>query len=129
MSGSFTLHVRCHPDSLREVRESLVSLKLEPDSLYAVTAVVHELVANSIRHSDLAEEEQIEIRIRRTGSYVRIDVRDGGTGFTPPQQSSETGRGFPMVQALSRHFGISRNGQTQAWAEVEIPDRVSRSRR
>jgi anti-sigma regulatory factor (Ser/Thr protein kinase) len=129
MNGSFTLQVRCHPDSLRQVRESLLSLELEPDALYALTVVAHELVANSIRHSDLTEEEQIEIEVRCHGSYARIEVRDGGTGFTAPQQSMETGRGFPMVQALSRHFGISRNGQTQAWAEVELPDPLSRSPR
>ena len=129
MNGSFTLQVRCHPDSLRRVRESLQGLELEPDALYAVTVVTHELVANSIRHSDLTEEEQIEIEVRCQGSYVRIDVRDGGTGFTAPQQSTETGRGFPMVQALSRHFGISRNGQTQAWAEVELPEPPHRSPR
>ena len=129
MNGSFTLQVRCHPDSLRRVRESLRGLELEPEALSAVTVVAHELVANSIRHSDLAEEEHIEIEVRCQGSYVRIDVRDGGTGFTAPEQSTETGRGFPMVQALSRHFGISRNGQTQAWAEVELPEPPSRSPR
>ncbi len=121
MQSFLTLKVLCHPESLRQVRESLLSLQLEPEVLQAVTIVANELVANSIRHSDLTEGHDIDLEVLCHGDHIRIDVRDLGTGFTPPQQIGDNGRGFPMVQALSRHFGISRNGHTHAWAEVELP--------
>ena len=120
MKDSLRLRVPCSPEALRQVRESLLSLGLKPEALYALTVVANELVANSIRHSDLTESDQIEIEVRCHANHVRIDIRDRGTGFTSPQGTTEDGRGFPMVQGLSRHFGISRNGHTHAWAEVEL---------
>jgi anti-sigma regulatory factor (Ser/Thr protein kinase) len=122
MKDSLRLCVPCSPEALRQVRESLLSLGLKPEALYALTVVANELVANSIRHSELTESDHIEVEVRCHTNHVRIDIRDRGTGFTPPQETTEDGRGFPMVQGLSRHFGISRNGGTHAWAEVELND-------
>jgi len=121
MTSFLALKVPCHPESLRRVRESILSLQFEPEVLEALTVVANELVANSIRHSDLGEADEIDVEVLCDGDHVRIDVRDLGTGFTPPPQIGDNGRGLPMVQALSRHFGISRNGYTHAWAEVELP--------
>jgi anti-sigma regulatory factor (Ser/Thr protein kinase) len=120
MKESLALRVLRRPEALRQVRESLLSLELKPAALYALTVVANELVANSIRHSDLTESDQSEAQVRCHANHVRIDICDRGTGFTSPQRSTEDGRGFPMVQGLSRHFGISRNGHTHAWAEVEL---------
>ena len=102
------------------MRESLLSLGLKPEALCALTVVANELVANCIRHSDLTDSDHIEVEVRCHAKHVRIDIRDRGTGFTPPQGTTEDSRGFPLVQGLSRHFGISRNGDTHAWAEVDV---------
>ena len=120
MQSALALQIPCRPASLRQLRESLSGLDLEPEALYALILVANELVANSIHHSDLTETEQIDVEVRCEDTRVRIDVRDRGTGFTAPPQNSQSGRGLPIVQALTGRFGISRNRDTHAWAEIEL---------
>jgi len=120
MQSALALQIPCRPASLRQLRDSLSGLDLEPEVLYALILVANELVANSIHHSDLTETEQIDVEVRCEDTRVRIDVRDRGTGFTAPPQNSQSGRGLPMVQALTGRFGISRNRDTHAWAEIEL---------
>ena len=58
--------------------------------------------------------------VQRRKAPKALDIRDRGTGFTSPRGTTEEAVGFPLVQGLSRHFGISRNGDTHAWAEVDV---------
>ena len=107
-------------EALRQVRESLLSLGLKPEALYALTVVANQ-TRRLLHPSLLNHPKAITLRLKFDASqHVRIDMRDRGTGFTGPQGSAEDGRGFPLVQGLSRHFGISRNGHTHAWAEVGL---------
>ena len=119
MGGSLTLRVRCRPESLSQVRHALARLELDETTSAAVAIVANELVGNSVRHSDLSQDGEIEIVVQRVADCIRIDVRDCGTGLTMPRQG-EGGRGLPIVQQLSSRFGISRDQHTHAWAEIEI---------
>ena len=124
MATSFSLQVRCRPDSLRAVRDAVDTLDtLDQRTFDAVKLVTNELVGNSVGHSGLGEDDYIEITVARQPELVRIDVHDAGSGFTLPDGRSRRfgGRGFAMVQALSTVVGISHNGETHAWAEIALP--------
>ena len=119
-----TVHflIRCCPESLSEARKALDDLEeLDPASRQAAKLVLTELLANAVSHSDLSDQAHVDISINTDGPRIRIDVRDHGTGFTFPRDGNLGGRGLPLVQSLSEHFGISRNGHTHAWAEIPRP--------
>ena len=124
MATSFSVHVPCQPESLREVRDAVDTLDdLDQRIFDAVKLVTNELVGNSVSHSGLGEDDYIEVTVARQRHLVRIDVHDSGSGFTLPDGQPQRfgGRGFAMVQALSTLVGISHNGETHAWAEIELP--------
>ena len=123
MATSFSLQVRCRPESLRAVRDAVDTLDaLDQRTFDAVKLATNELVGNSVGHSGLDDDVYIEITVARQRDLVRIDVHDAGGGFTlpdgPPRRFG--GRGFAMVQALSTVVGISHDGETHAWAEIAV---------
>jgi two-component sensor histidine kinase len=123
MATSLNLRVRCRPESLREVRDAVDTLDtLDQRTFDAVKLATNELVANSVGHSGLGEDAYIEVTVARQRDLVRIDVYDAGGGFTLPdgQPRRFGGRGLAMVQSLSTLMGISHNGITRAWAEIEV---------
>ncbi len=120
MASSLNLDVCCRAESLKLVRAALDDLDgLDPYTRDTLKLVVTELVANAVLHSDLGKGDSISVAVGANGTRVRIDVRDHGTGFTFPTSSVPGGRGLPLVQSLTNHFGISRNGITHAWAEID----------
>jgi hypothetical protein len=56
---------------------------------------------------------------------LRIEVADPGTAGTvaprAPDMSGGGGFGLRIVAAVSRAWGIHRNGQTRVWAELTCP--------
>ena len=120
MASSLNLDVCCRAESLRLVRAALDDLDgLDPYTRDTLKLVVTELVANAVLHSDLGADDHISVAVDTNGARIRIDVRDEGTGFTFPTGSVPGGRGLPLVQSLTNAFGISRNGITHAWAEID----------
>jgi two-component sensor histidine kinase len=123
MATSLSLRVRCRAESLQEVRDAVDTLDtLDQRTFDAVKLATNELVANSVGHSGLGEDAYIEVTVARQRDLVRIDVYDAGGGFTLPDGQPQRfgGRGFAMVQSLSTLMGISHNGITRAWAEIEV---------
>jgi two-component sensor histidine kinase len=123
MATSFSLQVRCRPESLQAVRDAVDTLDaLDQRTFDAVKLVTNELVGNSVGHSGLDDDAHIEITVARQRDFVRIDVHDAGGGFTlpDPQPQRFGGRGLAMVQALSTVVGISHDGETHAWAEITL---------
>jgi two-component sensor histidine kinase len=123
MAGSVSLRLPCRPESLRELRRAVETLDhLQPAVLDDVKLVANELASNSISHSGLGERDLIEVAISSQSGHMRIDVADGGAGFTLPDEGVRRsgGRGLPMVQRLSRRFGFTHDRVTHAWAEVAL---------
>ena len=123
MAGSISLRLPCRTESLRELRRAVETLDhLQPAVLDDVKLVANELASNSISHSGLGERDLIEVAISSQSGHMRIDVADGGAGFTLPDEGVRRGggRGLPMVQHLSRRFGFAHDGVTHAWAEVAL---------
>lgn len=104
-----------------------LDLVVAPELLADVVAVVAELVGNAVRHAEPLPGDVVRVawRLRpgNDGDMVEVRVTDGGAGVTPQLRSvgpdSVDGRGLSIVAALSKRWGVERDGLGQSvWAQV-----------
>jgi anti-sigma regulatory factor (Ser/Thr protein kinase) len=105
------------------------ALALDPTARRNLELLVSELVANSIRHAGLTEQDPISIHVTARSDRVRVSVRDSGPGFeTPPVDGGNPlvpgGQGYVIIEALSDAWGIDsdENGCT-VWCEIKVDER------
>jgi anti-sigma regulatory factor (Ser/Thr protein kinase) len=98
-----------------------------------VRLMVSELVTNSIRHANLAEDEQVTMTIAAGPGTVRVEVADPGRGFDPAAlrrgELEGSGWGLYLVGRLADRWGVERNDLTRVWFEIAAPLRRARGRR
>src|SRR5438034_7250452 len=112
------------PAAPRAARGSLDVLidRVPPAVLMDLRVIVSEFVTNSVRHSGQPDGDPVTVRILCTEDLVRIEVEDGGPGFTPmfprpdPERSSRWG--LYLVDRLSDRWGTGPSGH--AWAEIDL---------
>ena len=118
-------------------RRSLDKLEksLDGDRLHELRLLVTELVTNSVRHAGLGPSDSIGFEVAVSPDRTRIEVSDRGQGLgdAPVRRAHETddptedpvlaargsGWGFHLVEQLSDRWGISRQGGTRVWFEVD----------
>ena len=114
------------PGAPRQARQALDELfgVVPPKVLIDLRIIVAELVTNSVKHSGGGEGEPITLRVDCSDSVVRIEVEDGGPGFSPvfpaPNLESAAGWGLYIVDRLADRWGTLSEGTV--WAEVDLPD-------
>ncbi|MEU1283912.1 ATP-binding protein [Kitasatospora sp. NPDC005856] len=79
---------------------------------YSDTAelLLGELFANAVQHSDAPDDRLIEIRFTLTGSRLRLEVHDAGSGhptLNSPAPDDEHGRGLFLVNELAERWGCA----------------------
>ncbi len=84
--------------------------------------LVSELVANSVEH--VREEGDIELRLALEKGVLRVEVLDGGPGFSPPrrQRGSDRGWGLHFVDRLSSRWAIDHDERARVWFELLTGD-------
>lgn len=104
----------------RVVRQTLSGVNRE--TLDTATLLVSELVTNSVRHSGTPPEETVVLRIAQGPSAVRVEVCDSGPGFrVEPRKAAVDavgGWGLPLVERLSRRWGVLQGPPTTVWFEL-----------
>lgn len=85
-----------------------------------VLLVVSELVGNAVRHG----RPPVDLRLRKAGSGVRVDVHDEEASAPATGEASfeaESGRGLLLVDAVAAESGVEQiegDGKV-VWARVE----------
>ena len=102
----------------RSVRQACLELR-RPDLVDKACLVVSELVSNAILHAPGG----CELRLRSSGSSLRIEVLDQGDGTPDPRgpaEDGEGGRGLQIVSTLSFAWGVEAAGgdRKAVWAEL-----------
>ena len=98
--------------------------QLAPSTLEITGLLVTELVSNSVRHSGVAEGEDILVRVHVWRGMCRVEVEDSGCdgliAAQPPDLLKGTGMGLNVVATLSERWGVVRaaQGPTRVWAQV-----------
>jgi anti-sigma regulatory factor (Ser/Thr protein kinase) len=97
-----------------------------PEPVYDDLALlVNELVTNSIRHAGLGSDGWIKLYAAVTAAgVVRAEITDSGRGFSPvvhqPALMDVGGRGLYLLEELADRWGVSDDGQTRAWFEIDL---------
>jgi anti-sigma regulatory factor (Ser/Thr protein kinase) len=109
-----------------EARRALDPLQpeLDPDSLDELRLLVSELVTNAIRHGRPVEDNEVELGVWLDRRMARVEVVDGGDGFSPPAGPPAGGQpggwGLVVVDRLADRWGIERDRGTRVWVEFSL---------
>jgi anti-sigma regulatory factor (Ser/Thr protein kinase) len=91
---------------------------------FDVRLLVSELVTNSVRHAQIGPEDSIHLKVRLGADDVRVEVRDSGPGFDPPdhdptaEDARDSGWGLFFVTQLADRWGVDRE-DGRVWFEIE----------
>jgi anti-sigma regulatory factor (Ser/Thr protein kinase) len=112
--------LRPEPSAVRAARRLLVREGLDDDLQHTVCLLTSELVTNSVRHAGLRESDRILLAARMTRDFVRVEVRDPGSGFDPGVRHGAPGYGLRMLDMLASRWAVDRdeNG-CRVWFEVD----------
>jgi anti-sigma regulatory factor (Ser/Thr protein kinase) len=84
-----------------------------------------ELVTNSALHSSGASESAIRLSVLRTGTGVRVEIRDRGAPFDKTSRAASgratSGRGLQLVDALVDRWDAEHDHGNLIWFEIDQP--------
>jgi anti-sigma regulatory factor (Ser/Thr protein kinase) len=101
-----------------------------PDSLGesergALRLLVSELVTNSVRHVE-GSTQPVVLDVRIGTRAIRVEVHDGGAGFTPGKpepRGADGGFGLFLVERMSSRWGVEVRDGTRVWFELDLASR------
>jgi anti-sigma regulatory factor (Ser/Thr protein kinase) len=108
--------------AVRQARELAAALLTgwgcAPECVDDAVLVVSEMVTNAVRHGSGG----IRLRLHWSGSYLRVEVRDGSPllpRLLPASPSADRGRGLRIVARLASRWGSTRlrDGKV-VWVEL-----------
>ena len=119
--AAFRWNFVAEPQAVQAARHRMDELELDGAVRSLVALLVSELVTNSVRHAGgSAIALAVEIDARR----ARVEVADAGGGFRPPPapvpgEARPSGWGLYLVERFSDRWGVSREGHTRVWFEID----------
>jgi anti-sigma regulatory factor (Ser/Thr protein kinase) len=114
---------RLDPRAARSARDFIARHLAEPelvDLRETAVLLVSEVVTNALRHTD----GNVELALWRFPDRVRVEVSDD-TSRSPVSRGrgllDESGRGVPLMDALSDRWGTSPHGEGKVvWFELDL---------
>ena len=88
-----------------------------------VVLLTSELATNAILHTRSGAGGSFTVTVTRSETVVRVFVSDGGSDGPPcvcrTSTQATSGRGLPLIEALSHRWGFTREaGSTTVWFEL-----------
>lgn len=129
MTDTATVKLAPGPEAVgaaRRVVAEVVNGHVDDECLDTLRLLVSEVVTNSVRHS--GAREALELSLCLNGE-VLVAVTDRGSGFTPRARAGAAddvgGWGLHLVERLSSHWGVAREGFTRVWFVVPVNEGVA----
>ena len=112
------------PSSARSAL-SVLEPHLDEDRLQSLRLVITELLTNSIRHSDMDEQEVVSLDIRLRDGVLRCTVSDPGSGFRKPEvvrphADRPGGFGLVILESVSDRWDVSHDELFRVWFELAV---------
>ena len=120
-TNDIVVALRPEPAAVGAARRLLVQEgRLDDDLNHTVSLLTSEVVTNSVRHAGLRRDERIVLAARVGPDFVRVEVRDPGTGFDPDVRHGAPGYGLRMLDMLAARWGVDRaESGCRVWFEVD----------
>lgn len=121
-----SIEFQAGPEAAAWARNALfpVESRVDDDLMADVRLLVSELVTNSVRHSGTHPPDSVGLEVAVDRGTIRVEVRDGGSGFEPrPRESDRNmpgGWGLYLVERLADRWGVARNHFTRVWFEIDL---------
>lgn len=117
------------PSQVSRARGHVTSVLGREHPLYDdVVLLTSELATNAILHTRSGAGGSFTVTVTSSESAVRVLVSDAGSEGPPcvcrTSAQSTSGRGLPLIEALSHRWGFTRqDGSTTVWFEL-LQERV-----
>jgi len=85
--------------------------------------LVSELVTNAVLHSKALPGTPIRLRAAANRHRIRVNVHDGGPGFTPElraRSAAHGGWGLHLLDQQARSWGVDNEQGTLVWFELAV---------
>ncbi len=128
LAKSVDLRLQVRADAPAQGRREVGALAagLPEDLRENLQLLVSELIANSLRHGQLTDEDWIALRARVGPTSVRVEVSDPGRSFQPPHGrdpgTPASRSGLWMLNQIATRWGMVRDTDTLVWFETDLPD-------
>ncbi len=104
----------------RRARRALHEARLPEDLEHTVDLLATEVVANSVRHAEFGDNQQIVFAARFVSDFIRVEVADPGPGFDPEEAAAGRGFGLRMVGKLASRWGVEATPEgSRVWFELD----------
>ena len=111
------------PALARHELESWLPSSIAESVRGSLRLLVSELVTNSVRHVT-GSTEPVELAVRIGQRAIRVEVRDGGSGFKPagkPEpRGADGGFGLFLVERMASRWGVDTQDGTRVWFELDL---------
>jgi anti-sigma regulatory factor (Ser/Thr protein kinase) len=109
----------------RAAVDRLELLEASPDARFAVRLLVSELFTNAVKYGARHPDARIRLFVEIGDTHVRGEVADHGRGFADaggsmPDEDAESGRGLAFLDAIADRWGVTRDGETCVWFELDL---------
>ncbi|MFD1542677.1 ATP-binding protein [Nonomuraea guangzhouensis] len=125
-NGAFVVRFPGAPAQVARVRGLVTAALGREHPLYDdCVLLASELATNAILHSRSGEGGWFTVSVHAAGPLVRVLVKDGGSSGSPcacrTGTQATSGRGLPLLDALSHRWGVIReSGATAVWFEMRL---------
>jgi anti-sigma regulatory factor (Ser/Thr protein kinase) len=116
----FTFELQGGPQAITAARIALMGIEFDEDIAFDVRLMTAELVANSVEHAHMDEADTMLLVVVVSASTVRVEVRDGGAGFSWPTTVPDPearGWGLALIEQIAEAWGSDQE-RAAAWFEV-----------
>jgi two-component sensor histidine kinase len=93
------------------------------ETIQDVNLLVSELVTNSVKHASLMTDDAIEVDANPTHEGIRVEVTNPGRGELAnkvQRRNAESGWGLLLVTKIASRWGVTTNGSTLIWFEIDL---------
>jgi anti-sigma regulatory factor (Ser/Thr protein kinase) len=123
---NINVELEAGPEAAAWARNALFAVEpqVEDDLMADVRLLVSELVTNSVRHSGMEPPNSVALNVVLDHDTIRVEVRDGGSGFDPLPRDHDRSRpggwGLYLVDRLADRWGVARDHFTRVWFEIDL---------
>jgi anti-sigma regulatory factor (Ser/Thr protein kinase) len=126
VSRSFTAQYDAALDTpalARHELESWLPPSVDESERGALRLLVSELITNAVRHVT-GSAQPVELAVRIGAGAIRVEVRDGGSGFKPARKpeprGADGGFGLFLVERMASRWGVDTQDGTRVWFELDL---------